>query len=132
MSESFPHSDSDSASSSSGDEAEWRAVANGDNSEGEEEEPPAIMSLVDDHVFTDPAAALEHCKAKSGLDVLATRDRLGLDFHGMVKLINLGMPPLLHRYLRKRADSHQFDKPSTRASRSRRRSRPRTSTMRSC
>jgi protein arginine N-methyltransferase 3 len=91
MSESFPHSDSDSASSSSGDEAEWRAVANGDNSEGEEEEPPAIVSLVDGRVFTDPAAALEHCKAKSGLDVLATRDRLGLDFHGMVKLINFGM-----------------------------------------
>ncbi|KAK1832104.1 S-adenosyl-L-methionine-dependent methyltransferase [Podospora conica] len=87
MSESYPISDS--ASSSSGDEAEWRAVANGDTTDGEEEEPPAIISLVDDRVFTDPVAALEHCKAKSGLDFLATRDRLGLDFHGMVKLINL-------------------------------------------
>ena len=88
MSESFPHSDS--ASSSSGDEAEWRAVANGDNSEGEEEEPPAIISLIDDRVFSDPVAALEHCKATAGLDILATRDSLGLDFHGMVKLINFG------------------------------------------
>lgn len=83
MSESYPHSDSD-ATSSSGDEAEWLDT----NQDDEHEKAPAIISLVDDRVFTDAAAMLEYCKEKTGLDFLGVRDSLGLDFHGMVKLIN--------------------------------------------
>ncbi|KAK0651323.1 S-adenosyl-L-methionine-dependent methyltransferase [Cercophora newfieldiana] len=83
MSESYPHSNSD-ATSSSGDEAEWMDA----NQDDEQEEALSIISLVDDRVFTDAGAMLAYCKEKTGLDFLEVRDRLGLDFHGMVKLIN--------------------------------------------
>jgi protein arginine N-methyltransferase 3 len=33
---------------------------------------------------------LAYCKDKFGFDFIGVRDRLGLDFHGCVKLINLG------------------------------------------
>lgn len=83
MSESYPHSNSD-ATSSSGDENEWVDA----NQEDEQEEALAIISLVDDRVFADAGAMLAYCKEKTGLDFLGVRDQLGLDFHGMVKLIN--------------------------------------------
>ncbi|KAK3343970.1 S-adenosyl-L-methionine-dependent methyltransferase [Lasiosphaeria hispida] len=83
MSESYPRSDSEV--STSGDEAEWLDT---NNSGDEQEEAPAVISLVDDRVFPDAVSMLEYCKAERGLDFLAVRDRLGLDFHGMVKLIS--------------------------------------------
>jgi len=79
----YPISDS---SSSSGDSAEWVAGINGDQTD--EEETLQIISLVDDRVFSDAAAMLTYCKDKTGLDFLGVRDKLGLDFHGSVKLIN--------------------------------------------
>ncbi|EAA27639.2 S-adenosyl-L-methionine-dependent methyltransferase [Neurospora crassa] len=69
------------ASSSSGDEDEWL------DQDEEQEEAPAIISLLDDHVFPDVVSMLNYCKDK-GLDFLAIRDRLNLDFYGLIKLIN--------------------------------------------
>lgn len=69
------------ASSSSGDEDEWL------DQEEEQEEAPAIISLLDDHVFPDVMSMLAYCKDK-GLDFLAIRDRHNLDFYGLIKLIN--------------------------------------------
>lgn len=69
------------ASSSSGDEDEWL------DQDEEQEEAPAIISLLDDHVFPDVVSMLNSCKEK-GLDFLAIRDRLNLDFYGLIKLIN--------------------------------------------
>ncbi|KAK1775570.1 hypothetical protein QBC45DRAFT_421848 [Copromyces sp. CBS 386.78] len=74
-------SDSGSDSSSSGDEDEWL------DQDEEQEEAPAIISLLDDHVFPDVMSMLNYCKDK-GLDFLAIRDRLNLDFYGLIKLIN--------------------------------------------
>lgn len=82
MSESYPDRNSDT--SSSGDEAEWVDT----NREDDEEEPLSIISLVDDRVFTDAQSMLNYCKDKTGLDFIGVRDKLGLDFHGSVKLIN--------------------------------------------
>lgn len=55
---------------------------------GEEEETLDIVSLLDDKVFPDAASMLTHCKDKYGFDFVATRDRLGLDFYGSIKLVN--------------------------------------------
>lgn len=73
---------SDDGSSSGGDEEEWLDV------EPEEDEPVAVISLLDDTVFPDVKSMLAYCKEKHGFDFLATRQRLGLDFHGTVKLVN--------------------------------------------
>ncbi|KAL2759505.1 hypothetical protein ACRALDRAFT_1074227 [Sodiomyces alcalophilus JCM 7366] len=73
---------SDDSASSGGDEAEWLDV------EPEEDEPLAIVSLLDDSVFPDVMSMLTHCKEKHGFDFLALRQRLGLDFYGTVKLVN--------------------------------------------
>lgn len=85
MSESYPDRLSDSASSSDTDDASWLDAA---DEQDEQEEALPIISLVDDRVFTDAQEMLKYCKEKTGLDFLGTRDRLGLEFHGMVKLIN--------------------------------------------
>ncbi|KAK3952962.1 S-adenosyl-L-methionine-dependent methyltransferase [Pseudoneurospora amorphoporcata] len=74
-------SGSGSDSSSSGDEDEWL------DQDEEQEDAPAIISLLDDHVFPDVMSMLNYCKDK-GLDFLAIRDRLNLDFYGLIKLIN--------------------------------------------
>ncbi|KAH8888168.1 S-adenosyl-L-methionine-dependent methyltransferase [Thozetella sp. PMI_491] len=58
------------------------------NKEDDEEENLAVLSLLDDRVFPDASSMLAYCKEKHGLDFLAIRDRLALDFHGCVKLIN--------------------------------------------
>ncbi|KAL8413777.1 hypothetical protein RB594_005136 [Gaeumannomyces avenae] len=58
------------------------------DAENEAEELPTIVSLLDDAVFTDAASMVKHCKDKHGFDFVATRDRLGLDFYGCIKLIN--------------------------------------------
>lgn len=56
--------------------------------EADQEERLEIVSLLDDRVFGDAAAMLAHCRDAFGFDFVATRDRLGLDFYGSVKLVN--------------------------------------------
>ena len=65
------------------DEQEWL-----EDEDEEEEEGVTIISLLDDRVFSDPFSMLSYCKEKYNLDFLGIRNRLGLDFHGTVKLIN--------------------------------------------
>jgi protein arginine N-methyltransferase 3 len=88
MTEAFPRSDSESVSSSD-NEDNWLNKP-GDEDEDDEQEQVSIVSLFDDKVFPDAPSMLAYCKDKFGFDFLAVRDRLGLDFHGCVKLINLG------------------------------------------
>ncbi|KAK4154137.1 S-adenosyl-L-methionine-dependent methyltransferase [Chaetomidium leptoderma] len=87
MAEAYPRSDSESASSSDNEE-DWLNKA-GDEDDEEEHEQVSVVSLFDDKVFPDAPAMLAYCKDKFGFDFVGVRDRLGLDFHGCVKLINL-------------------------------------------
>ncbi|GAW22041.1 hypothetical protein ANO14919_115760 [Xylariales sp. No.14919] len=73
---------SDSESDDSRDEEGWNDV------EDDEEEIPEVISLLDDRVFPDVISMLTHCKEKHKFDFLAVRQRLQLDFHGCVKLVN--------------------------------------------
>ncbi|KAI1428448.1 S-adenosyl-L-methionine-dependent methyltransferase [Xylaria sp. FL1777] len=73
---------SDSESDDSKDEEGWNDV------EEDEEETPEVISLLDDRVFPDVISMLAHCKDKHNFDFLAVRQRLQLDFHGCVKLVN--------------------------------------------
>ena len=83
MSELYQRSNSGDDASSS-DEGEWVDTHQSDD----EQEAVAVISLLDDRVFPDALSMIAHCKEKYGLDFLAIRDRLELDFHGTVKLIN--------------------------------------------
>lgn len=87
MTEAFPRSDSESVSSSD-NEDNW--LNKPGDEEDDEQEQVSIISLFDDKVFPDAPSMLAYCKDKFGFDFLAVRDRLGLDFHGCVRLINLG------------------------------------------
>ncbi|KAJ2985410.1 hypothetical protein NUW58_g5545 [Xylaria curta] len=73
---------SDSESDNSRDEEGWNDV------EEDEEETQEVISLLDDRVFPDVISMLAHCKDKHGFDFLGVRQRLQLDFHGCVKLVN--------------------------------------------
>ncbi|KAI0397178.1 S-adenosyl-L-methionine-dependent methyltransferase [Xylariaceae sp. FL0594] len=73
---------SDSESDDSRDEEGWNDV------EEDEEATPEVISLLDDRVFPDVNSMLAHCKEKYSFDFLAVRQRLRLDFHGCVKLVN--------------------------------------------
>ncbi|KAI0973175.1 S-adenosyl-L-methionine-dependent methyltransferase [Xylaria arbuscula] len=73
---------SDSESDNSKDEEGWNDV------EEDEEETPEVISLLDDRVFPDVISMLAHCKDKHNFDFLAVRQKLQLDFHGCVKLVN--------------------------------------------
>ncbi|KAI0518488.1 S-adenosyl-L-methionine-dependent methyltransferase [Xylaria bambusicola] len=73
---------SDSESDDSRDEEGWNDV------EEDEEETPEVISLLDDRVFPDVISMLAHCKEKHNFDFLAVRQKLQLDFHGCVKLVN--------------------------------------------
>jgi protein arginine N-methyltransferase 3 len=83
MSRKVVHSDSDVSDIS--DEREW---LNEDDDDEGEEETVQVISLLDDRVFPDAMSMISYCKEKYGFDFLAVRDRLQLDFHGTVKLIN--------------------------------------------
>jgi len=83
-----PLSDSEDSSSSIGsrlDDEGW------DDIEADEEESMQVISLLDDSVFPDVLSMLAHCKTKHNFDFLAVRQKLQLDFHGSVKLVNYGM-----------------------------------------
>jgi protein arginine N-methyltransferase 3 len=69
------------------DEQEW---LKDDNDDEGEEETLQVISLLDDRVFPDALSMISYCKEKYAFDFLAVRDRLQLDFHGTVKLINFG------------------------------------------
>ncbi len=88
MAEAYPGSDSSSVSSSDNEE-NWLNKP-GDEGEEEEQENVSVVSLFDDSVFPDAVSMVACCKMKHGFDFIAVRDRLGLDFHGCVKLVNLG------------------------------------------
>jgi protein arginine N-methyltransferase 3 len=72
----------DSESDDSRDDEGWNDV------EEEEDQVPEVISLLDDRVFPDVISMLAHCKDKHNFDFLAVRQRLQLDFHGCVKLVN--------------------------------------------
>lgn len=74
-----------SSTSNVSDEQDWLNEDDGD--EGDEENVQ-IISLLDDRVFPDALSMISYCKEKYCFDFLAIRDRLHLDFHGAVKLIN--------------------------------------------
>lgn len=74
----------DTLSESEGSEG-WDDVDDGGDND---EESLEIVSLLDDKVFPDAASMLAHCKDKFNFDFVATRDRLGLDFYGSIKLVN--------------------------------------------
>ncbi|KAJ1338544.1 type I protein arginine methyltransferase [Microdochium nivale] len=78
-----PLSDSESSSvGSRADDEGW------DDVEADDETGPEVISLLDDRVFPDVMSMLTHCKDKHGFDFLAVRQKLQLDFHGAVKLVN--------------------------------------------
>lgn len=78
-----PVSDSESSDSRE-DEEGWNDVE-------EDEETQEVISLLDDRVFPDVVTMLAHCKEAHKFDFLALRQRLKLDFHGCVKLVNYSM-----------------------------------------
>ncbi|KAI0845233.1 S-adenosyl-L-methionine-dependent methyltransferase [Daldinia vernicosa] len=77
------HPASESEDSDSRDEEDWS-----DAEEDDEEETLEVISLLDDRVFPDVMSMLAHCREKHGFDFLGVRQRLQLDFHGCVKLVN--------------------------------------------
>ncbi|KAK2070901.1 hypothetical protein P8C59_005363 [Phyllachora maydis] len=76
--------DDDASGADLSEEDGWQDA----NPDEDVEDEVAVISLVDDRVFPNALQMIEHCKANHSLDFLAIRDRLGLDFHGTVKLIN--------------------------------------------
>lgn len=69
----------------SSDESDW------EDAEPEEEEAVDIISLLDDTVFPNLDAMLQHCRDKHNFDFLAVRSRLDLDFFGTVRLVNFSL-----------------------------------------
>ena len=103
MAEAYPHTSDAESVSSSDNEEHWLDNNNNNGGNGnftdeedDEQEQVSIVSLLDDSVFQDALSMLAHCKNKFGFDFLSVRDRLGLDFHGCVKLINFGVLCLIH------------------------------------
>lgn len=87
-----------SESGTSADEGDWQDVHQADDVD---EEPLEVVSLFDARVFPDALSMLAYCREQHRFDFLAIRDRLSLDFHDSVKLINYSTPsslPFLLRY----------------------------------
>lgn len=74
---------SDTSSSGGSHGGEWQDLE-------PDEESVSIVSFFDDKTFPDAKSMLAHCSEEHGFDFLATCQRLGLDFHGAVKLCNFG------------------------------------------
>lgn len=79
------HPASESEDSDSRDEEDW---SDAEEEDDDEEETLEVISLLDDRVFPDVMSMLAHCREKHGFDFLGVRQRLQLDFHGCVKLVN--------------------------------------------
>lgn len=91
MAEAYPRPmDAESVSSSDNEEDWLNGNELDDDDDGGEQEAVSVVSLFDDRVFPDAPAMLAYCRDRFGFDFVAVRDRLGLDFHGCVKLINFG------------------------------------------
>lgn len=73
-------------SDSRGEEENWSDA--GEDDDDEEEETQEVISLLDDRVFPDVMSMLAHCREKHSFDFLGIRQKLALDFHGCVKLVN--------------------------------------------
>jgi protein arginine N-methyltransferase 3 len=71
------------STSGASDEQEWL-----DDDDDGEVETVSVISLLDDRVFPDAMSMISYCKEKYNLDFLGIRNRLCLDFHGTVRLIN--------------------------------------------
>lgn len=84
-------SESEGSDVSEGSEG-WNDVDEGSDNEETAEE---IVSLFDDKVFPDALSMVTYCKDKYDFDFVATRDRLGLDFYGGIKLVNFSTSPRL-------------------------------------
>ncbi|KAJ2907124.1 uncharacterized protein MKZ38_007639 [Zalerion maritima] len=69
--------------SDDGNEENWMDV----DADDEDQEKVTYVSLVDGRKFDNVLEMIAYCKVK-GLDFLGTRDRLGLDFMGCIKLVN--------------------------------------------
>jgi protein arginine N-methyltransferase 3 len=80
-------SEPSSGSSENSDILDMKDEEGWEDAEPDEEETQFI-SLLDDEVFMDIHAMLNHCKQKYNLDFLEIRQRLALDFYGSVKLVN--------------------------------------------
>jgi len=63
------------------DDAGWEDVE-------PDEESMTVVSLFDSATFPDLDSMFAYCREKYDFDFMATRARLGLDFHGAVKLCN--------------------------------------------
>ncbi|KAA8565911.1 hypothetical protein EYC84_009722 [Monilinia fructicola] len=79
---------SDSGSSEASDILDLKDDEGWEDAEPEEEEQNQFVSLLDDEVFSDMLAMLQHCKEKHSFDFLEVRQTLGLDFYGSIKLTN--------------------------------------------
>ncbi|CAD6449217.1 a1f9422c-a659-4409-a0d7-cd8b356513a1 [Sclerotinia trifoliorum] len=79
---------SDSGSSEASDILDLKDDEGWEDAEPEEEEQNQFVSLLDDEVFSDMLAMIQHCKEKYGFDFLEVRQNLGLDFYGSIKLTN--------------------------------------------
>jgi protein arginine N-methyltransferase 3 len=92
MAEAYPRASDGESVSSSDNEEEWldNPAAGEDSDDDELLEQASIVSLLDDKVFADAPSMLAHCRDKFGFDFVGVRDRLALDFHGCVRLINFG------------------------------------------
>ncbi|KAI1780268.1 S-adenosyl-L-methionine-dependent methyltransferase [Hypoxylon cercidicola] len=88
MSSRLRRADSPPASDSEDTESRGEEEGWSDAGEDDEEETPEVISLLDDRVFPDVLSMLAHCREKHSFDFLGIRQRLQLDFHGCVKLVN--------------------------------------------
>lgn len=72
---------STTTSSAESENGEWHDVES-------DLEDTTIVSLFDTRTFTNLREMLSHCKKEHGFDLIDTIQRLNLDFHGAVKLVN--------------------------------------------
>jgi type I protein arginine methyltransferase len=77
---------SDSESDLREDDEGWN-----DAEDDENDEVIEVISLLDDRVYPDVLSMLTDIKERHNFDFLALRQRLQLDFHECVKLVNYSM-----------------------------------------
>ncbi|KAI9827137.1 MAG: hypothetical protein M1819_007028 [Sarea resinae] len=53
-----------------------------------EDQQQQVVCLFSDEIFPDLPSMLEHCKSQFDFEFVKTRNRLGLDFYGTIKLVN--------------------------------------------
>ncbi|KAI5862271.1 S-adenosyl-L-methionine-dependent methyltransferase [Durotheca rogersii] len=83
-----PRPRGDPDDSDSEDDSDWSEGGGEQEEADDDDEAPEVISLLDDRVFPDVLSMLAHCRQKHHFDFLSVRQRLQLDFHGCVKLVN--------------------------------------------